>query len=384
MSAVYFDFNYLFFVDPRVRKQFVDDSLSKVTAPDTVELIIGIWNEHDVESFVPVFRHLLKYNFKKITVVFDELLKEKFHNNFPNDLLDKIYTIFIDTWPIITVRACSNEIATDSWSPTPARGLFLTGKLDRPNRIGLLKKLYDANLLSNITYTFPFVDQQKSRVLSYYKDIVKEVPLDFEDFFNYCVANSTVCNEGIMYEAAPYLPNFPIYLIPHQLHKDTNYSIISETFLPDYNNNAKALITEKSYHPIIHRRPFVFAGPKGILEIMKNRGYKTFENYLPYPEYDSVTDHMQRMDLVAKNIAAFPDIMIKFADDIAKDVDHNFNLLQGVISDIRTTLEEFCISKGLPKSLIIDNINTLLTNISSAEELAILREKEQRYLKGLN
>jgi len=378
MNTVYLGINHLFFVDPKVCDKFFDEEIAAITTPfaDT-HIIIGAWNEHEIESFVQLFQKLVDYKFKKITAILDTWHKDRYISNFPQHLIDKINAIFIETYLIIAKRACNNEIVNFNWSPTPVRGLFLTGKLARYNRIVLLEKLYNLDILKNIEFTFPFSARQKESIIKFYGTAVNQVPENFEEFFNYCTLTAANGDFGIMYSAGKYLPNLPIYNIPYVLYKSTNYSIISETF---FHPDSTAVISEKSYHPILNQHPFILTGPSGVVKLMKDRGYKTFENYLPHPYYDSVLDNTQRMELVAENIKAFPDAITKFSTEIKQDIEYNFNLLQSKIADLENILENLCLDNGLSKSIIVNSINTLIPKLATVDELANMREKEQQFL----
>ena len=375
-SAVFLDLNYLFFVDPKVRIRFLDEEISAISSEFiNTKILIGVWNEYNVDEFVPVFQKIIDYKFKEITAIFGIGLKDRYIASFPQHLLANINTIFIDTYPIIAKIACNNTIVNTSWDSTINKGFFLTGQLARYNRIVLLEKLYNFDLLQNIEFTFPYGEKQKDSIIEFYNNTVKQIPRGFEEFFDYCKNSAANGDFGIMYDAEKYLPNLPVYKIPYLLYKNTNYSIVSETFF-----GPQAIISEKSYHAILNRHPFILTGPSGVVRLMKDRGYKTFENYLPYPHYDDVLDNMQRMELVAENIKAFPEIITKFSVEIRQDIEYNFNLLQSKIVDLETTLENLCLDNRLPKSIIVNSINTLIPKIATVDELANIREKEQQYL----
>jgi hypothetical protein len=53
-------------------------------------------------------------------------------------------------------------------------------------------------------------------------------------------------------------------------------------------------ITEKSFKPILSKRPFVIAGPTGSLEYLRSLGVKTFSDYWD-ESYDNMQDPEQRL-----------------------------------------------------------------------------------------
>lgn len=68
--------------------------------------------------------------------------------------------------------------------------------------------------------------------------------------------------------------------------------IVCETFF-DVDQSNGAFLTEKVFKPIKHGQPFVCIGPSGSLQLLRNLGYRTFDNVFDN-SYDSITDNTQR------------------------------------------------------------------------------------------
>ena len=67
-----------------------------------------------------------------------------------------------------------------------------------------------------------------------------------------------------------------------------NYSTFNEPF-PSYD--------EKVLNAMINRRPFVFCGPPGSLQLMRKDGFKTFGNFWD-ESYDTEWDHTKRLEMI--------------------------------------------------------------------------------------
>ncbi len=87
-------------------------------------------------------------------------------------------------------------------------------------------------------------------------------------------------------------------------------------------------LTEKSFRPIINRRPFILAGPPNSLEYLRNYGFKTFSDFWD-ESYDQETDGNKRLDKIRDliqhiNSMSFTEMEATLAkmDDI---LEYNFN-----------------------------------------------------------
>ena len=87
-------------------------------------------------------------------------------------------------------------------------------------------------------------------------------------------------------------------------------------------------LTEKSFRPIINRRPFILAGPPNSLEYLRNYGFKTFSGFWD-ESYDQETDGNKRLDKIRDliqhiNSMSFTEMEATLAkmDDI---LEYNFN-----------------------------------------------------------
>jgi hypothetical protein len=317
--------NRLFYINENVFKIFIDEKLSNIPKPfSDIDLIISAWFESRIDLLDPAIDLLKSYGFKSMLLIYDK--SQKYHYK----RTDNISVIFVNFYSLFPI-----EETTEQFTETN-RGLLLTGKLHKLNRIGLLKKLWDQQALDpkKILWSFPNATVQRKLYLPY---LIND--LDFEEFLSHCLLNSiededknnyyTVMSAGSQH-GGMYSPNNV------KFYSQTNYSIISET---DFINN-NIHITEKTYRAIKNHHPFIMAGAKGILETLKEFGFKTFENYLPISDYDSIEDPNVRLDAIVTNIIAFPNILEKFKYEIANDVTQNYQTLLDIISKTKEELNE--------------------------------------------
>jgi len=207
-----------------------------------------------------------------------------------------------------------------SWNHSANKFLFLTGKPDKTNRIRLLHKLDKHNLLHRSIWSF-FMDKNlknKCRPLlcelsdAEYEEFISNhqyTPDNIMPTFN---SGESLCIDGFPFDATYY--------------KDTLFRLISETQM-----FKQAIVTEKTWVTIINNHPFIMAGYPGILDYLKHAGFKTFEQYLPYPIYDQILDEEIRFEQVIGNVKYWLDSIHLHKQEINKDVEHNFQLMDTMI-----------------------------------------------------
>jgi hypothetical protein len=96
-------------------------------------------------------------------------------------------------------------------------------------------------------------------------------------------------------------------------YTETFFSIISETTLEN------RFITEKIYKPIFNFHPFIVIGAPGILELLKEKGYYTFEELFD-ESYDNEPNHKVRIDKVIKEVEKFAKMSYKEKKDRYKKI----------------------------------------------------------------
>ena len=238
--------------------------------------------------------------------------------------------------------------------------LFLTGMPDRPNRIGLMSKFYDAGMLDRAEWTFfaPWTKTDSNwcrEHLSHYTDeqydkFLRECERSFDGRFetakpfygSYTSENTDIVWHDVVETDWVKAPTH----IDSDVYRNTLFSIVSEG--PNYWDDDNAFATEKSWRVFLHRHPFIFAGHPDQFQYLKNLGYRTFEGYLPIPDYHMIRDENKRLDAVVENTKYLLENR-EHDDAILIDTEHNYNVFFEHVTSQDKLLEKFKNEFGVPK-----------------------------------
>jgi hypothetical protein len=69
-------------------------------------------------------------------------------------------------------------------------------------------------------------------------------------------------------------------------------------------------------------------------------GFKTFEEYLPIPNYDEIDDVEQRLDAIVYNAKYWLEHIVDNEEEIRKDIDHNVDNLYKIAKNTWNKLEK--------------------------------------------
>jgi hypothetical protein len=118
---------------------------------------------------------------------------------------------------------------------------------------------------------------------------------------------------------------------PEKHYKDSLFSIISES------NDQVLKITEKTYLPIYHQRPFLVHGPQHFHRMLKNQGFMLFDEIFDYSFDDIPNDLdnyspnrcMSMLKETKKILNYDPNDLYKI---LKPKIDHNFKNLFSIVS----------------------------------------------------
>ncbi len=164
---------------------------------------------------------------------------------------------------------------SDKWNPEAQRGLFLTGKPHKENRIGLLAEFYRAGLLDRLEWSL-FMSKGMKEDCQKITNFCEE---EYEIFLKECIRTPDNVRVDWQKKSLHY-GGFPY---DTELYSQTKISIISETRWDD-----DIRITEKTWRTIANNHPFIMAGSPGTLKRLQDMGFYTFEKYLPFPRYNDI------------------------------------------------------------------------------------------------
>jgi len=219
------------------------------------------------------------------------------------------------------------------YNPSNNKFLFLTGMPDRPNRIGLMSKFYDADMLGKAEWTFfpPWTNADSKwcrNHLSHYTDaqydkFLKDCERSFDgrfetakSFYGGYDGDTDVVWHDIVKTDWVKAPAH----IDTSVFTNTLFSIVSEG--PNYWGDDNAFATEKSWRCFYLRHPFIFAGHPDQFQYLKDLGYRTFEQYLPIPDYHKLPNEDDRNTAIVENAKYLLEHR-EHDDDIRLDTEHN-------------------------------------------------------------
>lgn len=108
--------------------------------------------------------------------------------------------------------------------------------------------------------------------------------------------------------------------------KSTKLSLVIEAYFDNYSTE-RVYLTEKTFRPIYHKKPFLLLGQKHSLRELRNRGFKTFNHVLD-EEYDDMENDLRFLSLLKQtnNINKYSKKHLnQVIDDCKNTVDYNYN-----------------------------------------------------------
>lgn len=219
------------------------------------------------------------------------------------------------------------------WNPTADKFLFLGGVPSRPNRIGLMSKYYDFKLLDRADWSFfpPWTAEDREWCREHLKHYTDE---QYNKFLEYCdravddkysvskdysrVSGKEMADRNLL--DSPWM-NDCGWIDPAVFY-NTSVSIISEgsCYPPAADFE---FLTEKIWRAVINNHPFIIADHPDRFTFMKDRGLRTFEQYLQDPDYAYIESEEIRLDAVVLNTCYFLNNITAHVEKINIDINHN-------------------------------------------------------------
>jgi len=114
-------------------------------------------------------------------------------------------------------------------------------------------------------------------------------------------------------------------LVP-KYHVNSYCNIVMETHF-DADQSGGTFLTEKTFKPIKHGQLFFIAGPAGSLQVLRDLGYRVFDNVLDN-SYDLEPDHTQRWMALTRAIYFARAELPKLFEQARADIEYNQQLFQ--------------------------------------------------------
>lgn len=306
----------------------------------------------DVKRFLFKFNKFikkLKRNNKTIVLFLNSWYKQYSYIFEIEGVNEVVYLDFFlyDTYKKLLIQKQS-EIVERYICNIDTRFLFLTNKPIGLHRIGLVYKLQKADLLTHSDYSFMihnrFTENNCNQTMSAFNIKKFNIQKFHKKFKN--TLDLEFNNEELQKVNHAHYTGIPYNV---DLFKNCNFQLISETHF-----DMTVWITEKTWTSIANSRPFIIAAYPGFLKKLKEMGFRTFENYLAVPNYDSIEDDMLRLDAIVENVNYWVNNIKKYETKIAEDTEHNFNQFKKLYQHNQKVVDSFLTKYNLtgPKNFL--------------------------------
>lgn len=122
-------------------------------------------------------------------------------------------------------------------------------------------------------------------------------------------------------------------------HVNSYCNIVMETHF-DADQSGGAFLTEKTFKPIKHGQLFFVAGPAGSLQVLRDLGYRVFDDVLDN-RYDLEQDHTQRWQALTRAVYFAQSELPELFEQARTDIEHNQQLfLAGKTGRLNTLIRE--------------------------------------------
>ena len=130
-------------------------------------------------------------------------------------------------------------------------------------------------------------------------------------------------------------------LVNHDFFTNAYFNFVIETLF----ENDTCVLSEKTFKPILNLQPFIIIGNPGSLQLLKDLGYKTFEDVIR-ESYDNEYDHRERLSQ-----------LLKISYDLCNLSDKHHIRIQQIVADVLTHNQQHFLA---PKA---NRINKLLNEL---------------------
>lgn len=229
------------------------------------------------------------------------------------------------------------------WNFNSKRGLYVPGKIERFSRTVLMYELYKNNLLQHIDWSFNVSEKSKQLIRKEFLNFLSDQ--EFDDFIKYCNKSLDInpydSDRSFFIQNEDFILKSPWPYDP-LIYTNTSFSIVSETW---FMYGSVPTLTEKIYRPMLNKHPFIAMAAPRTLQILKDLGFRTFENYLPI-NYDLIEDERKRLDAVIICINHFIQTYQNYIEPIKLDLEHNLTRFKEMVESEVTQIKSI-----LPKDI---------------------------------
>lgn len=217
------------------------------------------------------------------------------------------------------------------WNYNASKFLFLTGVPTSENRVKLLYKLQQANLLKDCKWSLFGFGQHREENIVHVCNQIPELSRDeiikFVDEHEQTLDNITIPAIDDLAE-----PTYNGIAYDVNFYALTKFSIVPETLYSNPWNSqtiaANPWLTEKTWRTILNNHPFIIASTPNTLKKLNSMSFQTYEHTLPFPDYDSTQDKEDRLAKIVANAEYWTHNIVSHTNDIENMVKHNADLVR--------------------------------------------------------
>jgi hypothetical protein len=310
-----------------------------LTANDFVVLHFG-WEFIDSDVLHMLFPVMLEkitvcWPGAKIFVMADVWYQDQFDFGAYDSVTDVMYLNYFLMQVYQKILIEKESRVSSSWSIKSDKFLFLTGKPDKLNRIYLLNKIDQMGLLDRCEWSF-FINSRTREICKtkYFQELDDQ---DFDAKLQIWIRSPDQHQslDARFHVPRPFNTGF---------YENNLFQLISET---GFDIESFPRVTEKTWLAMVNHLPFIMASSTNTLSRLQDMGFETFEKYLPIKNYDSMTDHHQRIAAIMDNVKFWLDNIRNFETDIKKDTQHNFKTFRKLAQKHFVEFENFLERHGL-------------------------------------
>ena len=241
-------------------------------------------------------------------------------------------TLYID-WHLLRVKNAIDTKRSDissEWNPNSGKFLFLTGKPAKIQRIRLLWMYAQANLLDRAIWSL-FLDSNTTKNCQAFLPELDQSQLQsFLKKYEFSPDNIELEKN----EAQPLVCTW----WQKHIYEQSSLNVVSAT---EFDNNFDMVLCEKIWKPIVNSQPFVIAGQYNTLARLNDLGFRTFEQYMPYPDYSLVSNKQKKLEQIVENTVGFLNNIDLYREQIKQDVEYNYNHFFTVYKNTMQQLQDF-------------------------------------------
>lgn len=277
---------------------------------------------------------------------------EEFYDSFcrKNNIVDRINMVSINTFEHVvknTLRHKFDELDREYEVKLKNKKFLCYNRMPHFHRQILLALMFSKNLVDKSYYSFYHKKENiskffKGKNLQYIKHLISvdlynltKNELDKHD--SELPLKLTLQPQGHDVENPTGLDIADI-----NLHLNSYFSVVAETYFFKDNNVKSLFFTEKTYRPIICKHPFIILSAEYSLESLKKQGYKTFHPFIN-ESYDLIENDEERLYAVVSEIERLCNFTdqewLQWQSDIKPIVEYNFNIIKEKKTFINSSIQ---------------------------------------------